>query len=80
MPEGLPLPRPSSNPHAEGCPCQYGDGESYCNCGAAVRAVLTAQEAGLLEVLASEEIARHNHPPHALISARDKLRKIAEDL
>ena len=39
---------------------------------------LTANEAAMLEVLAAEEIARHEHPPHDLMRARDKLRERAE--
>lgn len=36
-------------------------------------ACLTVNEAALLETLARREIAKHEHTPHALLSARDKL-------
>jgi hypothetical protein len=39
-------------------------------------AVLTPSEAGMLEVLAAEEVAKHRHPPHALTAALEKLRNI----
>lgn len=39
---------------------------------------LTPNEAALLEVLAREEVAKHEHPPHDLVRARDKLRAHAE--
>jgi hypothetical protein len=34
---------------------------------------LNSLEAGMLLVLIREELARHRFPPHALLSARDKL-------
>jgi hypothetical protein len=38
---------------------------------------LTPNESALLEVLAREEVAKHKHPPHDLVRARDKLRAAA---
>lgn len=40
---------------------------------------LTPNEAAMVKVLVDEAIARYKHPPHVLISARDKLRAIATD-
>jgi hypothetical protein len=39
---------------------------------------LTLGEAGMLEVLAREEVAKHRHPPHDLVRALDKLRERIE--
>jgi hypothetical protein len=36
---------------------------------------LSSAESALLEVLAAEEVRRHEHPPHALVSALAKLRE-----
>jgi hypothetical protein len=36
---------------------------------------LSAAEAGMLEVLAREEVAKHRHPPHDLVRALEKLRE-----
>jgi hypothetical protein len=41
-------------------------------------ACLTLGEAGMLEVLAREEVAKHRHPPHDLVRALDKLRERIE--